>query len=631
MTADYLKILKQYWGFDEFRGIQREIIESIGNGHDTLGLMPTGGGKSITFQIPALTLPGVCIVITPLIALMKDQVNTLRDKGIKATCIHASLSRDEVMAVLDNCIYGDYKLLYISPERLKSELFITKLRYMQVSFVTVDEAHCISQWGYDFRPSYLQVANIRQLKPDVPILALTATATPRVVEDICNQLHFKEKHIFKMSFERKNLAYLVRNAEDKASELLQILQNTKGSTIIYTRSREKTEKLAEWLNICGIKALAYHAGLYNTEKDIRQQMWQNDRVRVMVATNAFGMGIDKADVRYVLHIDTPDSIEAYFQEAGRAGRDGQPAQAILLYNNSDTTKLKKRITENFPPEDYIRRIYDSICNFFEIAIGDGCGITREFNELRFCTLFKYFPIQLESALNILTRCGYLEFSKAEESQSRIIFTLAKDELYMIDHLPPTAEKIIKCILRKYTGVFSQYTFIEEHDIEQATGIDKLTVYETLKDLNHQGILHYIPRKNVPRISFPIQRLDNDEIKLYSQVYEQRKKEYTERINAIIEYATTQKCRSRILLYYFGEKSENCKQCDYCQQKTFNKEIKIDEEHAAEYIVKILADNNQHPITDILTLPFQREILANALQWLISEGEISRNGNNISLN
>jgi len=632
MPTNYLNILRKYWGFDDFRGIQREIIESIGGGRDTLGLMPTGGGKSVTFQVPALAVPGICIVITPLIALMKDQVGKLCDMGIKATCVHTGLSHEEVIIVLDNCIYGDYKFLYVSPERLKSELFIHKLRYMEVSFITVDEAHCISQWGYDFRPSYLQVANIRQIKPDVPILALTATATPKVVEDICHQLHFRKHNIFKMSFERKNLAYVVRYSQDKASELLHILNHTNGSSIIYTRSREKTEKLAEWLNACGIKALAYHAGLYNTDKDLRQQMWQEGRVRIMVATNAFGMGIDKADVRFVFHIDTPDSIEAYFQEAGRAGRDGNTAYAVLLYNNGDTNKLNRRIDETFPSQEYIKGVYDNICDFFEIAVGDGMGVTREFNEMRFCTAFKHFPIQLESALAILTRCGYLTFSKSEESQSRLIFTLDKDELYQIEHLPPSTEKIIKCILRSYTGVFSQYAFIEEHDIELSTGLDKELVYNTLKDLNHQGIIHYIPRKKVPRISFPVQRLNTDEIRLYSQVYDERKMEYTERIHAVIKYATTDNCRSRMLLDYFGEtRNKDCGVCDVCRSKASQSSLKKNEERAAESIVALLSDGRPHSVTDILSLPFPREILAKALQWLVSEEEISRNGNLISLN
>ena len=634
MTADYLKILQQYWGYEDFRGIQREIIESIGNGNDTLGLMPTGGGKSITFQVPALALPGICIVITPLISLMKDQVDALRDKGIKATSIHAGLSHEEVVAVMDNCIYGGYKFLYISPERLQSELFVSKLRYMRVSFITVDEAHCISQWGYDFRPSYLQVANIRQMKPEAPILALTATATPRVVKDICERLHFRNGNTFQMSFERKNLAYIVRNTEDKASELLNILQNTEGSSIIYTRSREKCEKLAEWLTSCGIKTLSYHAGLYNTEKDLRQQLWQEGRVRVMAATNAFGMGIDKADVRFVFHIDTPDSIEAYFQEAGRAGRDGKPAQAILLYNNSDTQKLTKRISENFPSKEYILKVYQSVCNYYELAVGDGYGMTREFNEMQFCTLFHFFPIPLESALGILTRCGYLDFRKNEESQSRLIFTLTKEELYRLEHLTPQSEKVIKTILRLYTGLFSQYTFIEERDISLATGIDGEMVYNILKDLNHQGIVHYVPRKNVPHITFTVQRVGIDEIYLYPQVYDERKKDYIERINSIIEYATARQCRSRILLAYFGEtQTENCGQCDYCtnEQASVSSQLDSSGEHAAEAIANLLSDGREHDITEIFTLPFPRNTIANALQWLITQEEIIRKGNAFQLN
>ena len=385
------QLLKKYWGYDDFRGIQREIIESIGSGHDTLGLMPTGGGKSITFQVPALAQEGVCIVITPLIALMKDQVQNLRRRGIRAAAIYSGMAHDQVLTTLENAVFGAVKLLYVSPERLSSELFRTKLRHMKVSFITVDEAHCISQWGYDFRPSYLEIADIRHELPGVPVLALTATATPAVVDDIQQRLEFTERRVFRMSFERKNLAYIVRDAADKRDELIHILSNVAGSAIVYVRSRRRTKEIADLLNDAGISATFYHAGLDTADKDQRQKSWQQDEVRVMVATNAFGMGIDKPDVRIVLHIDCPDSIEAYFQEAGRAGRDGQKSYAVLLYNGNDQRKLLKRIADTFPEKDYIRKVYDHLAYYYQVATGSGYNMTFEFNVDDFCQKFRHFP------------------------------------------------------------------------------------------------------------------------------------------------------------------------------------------------------------------------------------------------
>ena len=402
----YKEILKRYWGYDNFRGIQEEIIESIGNGHDTLGLMPTGGGKSITFQVPALSKDGICIVITPLIALMKDQVRNLRERGIKAIAVYSGMTREEIIVALENCIFGDYKFLYISPERLDTEIFRSKLRSMKVSMITVDESHCISQWGYDFRPAYLKIAEIRQLLPDVPVLALTATATPEVVDDIQRKLDFKEEcRVFRMSFERNNLAYIVRPTENKQEELLHILNKVKGSAIVYTRNRKRTREVAELLNDNNLSATFYHAGLNNDVKDLRQKEWLQEEKRVMVATNAFGMGIDKPNVRIVIHMDMPDSPEAYFQEAGRAGRDGQKAFAVLLYAKSDKVNLKKRITDTFPDKDYIKDVYENLQYYFQMAMGDGLGCTLAFNLDEFCRNFKHFPVQADSALKILTRAG----------------------------------------------------------------------------------------------------------------------------------------------------------------------------------------------------------------------------------
>ena len=565
MTDDYRKILKDYWGYDNFRGIQEDIIRSIGSGRDTLGLMPTGGGKSITFQVPAMAKDGLCIVITPLIALMKDQVRNLRDRGIKAIAIYSGMTREEIIIALENCIFGNYKFLYISPERLDTEIFRIKLRSMKVSMITVDESHCISQWGYDFRPAYLKISEIRNLLPGVPVLALTATATPEVVKDIQQRLAFKEENVFRMSFERKNLAYIVRKTESKQEELLHILKHVDGSAIVYAHNRKRTKEYAQLLNENGITATFYHAGLSNDTKDQRQKSWVKGETRVMVATNAFGMGIDKPDVRLVVHVDIPDSPEAYFQEAGRGGRDGKKAYAVLLYARSDKATLKKRITDTFPEKDYIRTVYEHLNYYYQMAMGDGLGCTREFNIDEFCRNFKHFPIQVDSALKILTRAGYLEYTDEQDNNSRLMFTLTKEELYRIHETSPETEKLINIILRSYTGVFTEYAYINEETLSLRTGMTRQQVYDTLISLTRRRILHYIPGKKTPYIIYTRERQEADRLIFTKEVYEDRKKSFIRRIEAMTEYAETEdKCRSRMLLLYFGEKNEhNCGQCDVC--------------------------------------------------------------------
>ena len=565
MTDDYRKILKDYWGYDNFRGIQEDIIRSIGSGRDTLGLMPTGGGKSITFQVPAMAKDGLCIVITPLIALMKDQVRNLRDHGIKAIAIYSGMTREEIIIALENCIFGNYKFLYISPERLDTEIFRIKLRSMKVSLITVDESHCISQWGYDFRPAYLKISEIRNLLPGVPVLALTATATPEVVKDIQQRLAFKEENVFRMSFERKNLAYIVRRTESKQEELLHILKHVDGSAIVYAHNRKRTKEYAQLLNENGITATFYHAGLSNETKDQRQKSWVKGETRVMVATNAFGMGIDKPDVRLVVHVDIPDSPEAYFQEAGRGGRDGKKAYAVLLYARSDKATLKKRITDTFPEKDYIRTVYEHLNYYYQMAMGDGLGCTREFNIDEFCRNFKHFPIQVDSALKILTRAGYLEYTDEQDNNSRLMFTLTKEELYRIHETSPETEKLINIILRSYTGVFTEYAYINEETLSLRTGMTRQQVYDTLISLTRRRILHYIPGKKTPYIIYTRERQEADRLIFTKEVYEDRKESFIRRIEAMTEYAETEdKCRSRMLLLYFGEKNEhNCGQCDVC--------------------------------------------------------------------
>ena len=617
-NEEFSHLLKKYWGYDDFRGIQREIIESIGSGHDTLGLMPTGGGKSITFQVPALAMEGVCIIITPLIALMKDQVHHLRQRGIMAAAIYSGMQHDDIIRILENCILGSTKLLYVSPERLGSGLFQTKLRHMKVSFITVDEAHCISQWGYDFRPSYLQIAEIRRICPDVPVLALTATATPKVVEDICDKLTLSTPHtfnIFRMSFERKNLTYLVSHAMDKRTELIQLLNGEKGAAIVYVRSRRHAREVAELLTEAGLSATFYHAGLEHAVKDQRQRDWQHDRVRIMVATNAFGMGIDKPDVRIVAHYDCPDSIEAYFQEAGRAGRDGQPSRAILLYNAADEPKLRKRISDTFPEKEYIRKVYDHLAYYYQIATGDGYGVSREFNIDDFCRKFNHFPIRVHAALQILQRAGYIEYTEEQDNQARVRFLVTRDDLYRLRGDSPDEERVIIALLRNYGGLFADYGFIDESMIANQCGMKSHEVYQTLKGLSEKHVLHFIPRKQVPYIRYMQRREDSEHVLLSKEVYEERLTQYKERIEAMLRYAKdNSKCRSRQLLEYFGEKdTKDCGQCDVCHHTS-----KTDIQQAKQQILTLLSDRQRHHVTELLRLQLPKEELDKALTYLLQE-------------
>ena len=565
MADKFQSILQKYWGYPDFRGIQRNIIESIASGRDTLGLMPTGGGKSITFQVPALAQEGVCIVITPLIALMKDQVQHLRGHGILADAIYADKSRSEILQTLDNAIFGGVKILYVSPERLASEMFQTKLRHIHVSFITVDEAHCISQWGYDFRPSYLQIASIREMKPGIPILALTATATPEVVDDIQERLHFKEKNVFKMSFERKNLAYVVREAEDKQGEMIHILQSVGGSAIIYARSRKRTKEMAQLLSQQGITATFYHAGLDPDVKDQRQKAWQKDEVRVMCATNAFGMGIDKPDVRVVIHIDCPDSLEAYFQEAGRAGRDGQKSYAVLLYNKHDELKLCKRVDDTFPPKELIQDIYEHLAYFYQIGVGSGQGKTFEFDIEKFCVTYKYFPTKVDAALRILERSGYLHYEDNPDGKARVMFLLGRNDLYQLDQLVPSQDAVVTALLRSYGSLFVDLTYIDETMIARQAELTIQQVYFALKSLAARHIIQFIPRRKIPFISYTRDRVDGDKVVIPKEVWESRREQYEKRIKSMIRYAKNDEvCRSRQLLAYFGEENDrDCKQCDVC--------------------------------------------------------------------
>lgn len=629
----YLKILRDTWGYSDFRGIQRDIIRSIAEGKDTLGLMPTGGGKSLTFQVPALAMEGVCIVITPLIALMKDQVDNLRQRQVLAAAIYSGMSRQEIVKTLENCVLGHTKILYVSPERIGSELFQTKLAHIKVSFITIDEAHCISQWGYDFRPSYLHIADIRRIKPDAPILALTATATTEVIDDIQEQLKFKEKNVYRMSFERKNLAYVVRSSDNKMQQLIHILNSISGSAIVYVRSRKLAKEISEYILNNNISATFYHAGLEHFTKDERQKKWHDDEVRVMVATNAFGMGIDKPDVRVVIHISCPDSIEAYFQEAGRAGRDGKKAYAVLLYDRGDRTKLVKRIAQEFPDKKEICRVYEHVAYYLQIAAGSGYGRTFRFEIEKFCRIFHHYPVIVNSALKILTRAGYLEYDVDPDSRTRVKFTLERDQLYMLHDTTPNEEAVITTMLREYSGLFVDYHFIEIAFIAHASGLTQQQVYLILTSLSQRRILHFIPERSVPLLTYTRDRVLPEDIVISKTVYEERKAQFEKRIESIINYAENDTvCRSRQLLRYFGEtRTEDCQQCDVClaHQKT-PQSYKNAFNQALKAIKEMLADGEKHSITELNKITLNQDAKDEALEYLVNEEVIGVKYNDIYL-
>lgn len=629
----YLKILRDTWGYSDFRGIQRDIIRSIAEGKDTLGLMPTGGGKSLTFQVPALAMEGVCIVITPLIALMKDQVDNLRRRQVLAAAIYSGMSRQEIVKTLENCVLGHTKILYVSPERIGSELFQTKLAHIKVSIITIDEAHCISQWGYDFRPSYLHIADIRRIKPDAPILALTATATTEVIDDIQEQLEFKEKNVFRMSFERKNLAYVVRSSDNKMQQLIHILNSISGSAIVYVRSRKLAKEISEYILNNNINATFYHAGLEHSTKDERQKKWHDDEVRVMVATNAFGMGIDKPDVRVVIHISCPDSIEAYFQEAGRAGRDGKKAYAVLLYDRGDRTKLVKRIAQEFPDKKEICRVYEHVAYYLQIAAGSGYGRTFRFEIEKFCRIFHHYPVIVNSALKILTRAGYLEYDVDPDSRTRVKFTLERDQLYMLHDTTPNEEAVITTMLREYSGLFVDYHFVEIAFIAHASGLTQQQVYLILTSLSQRRILHFIPERSVPLLTYTRDRVLPEEIVISKTVYEERKAQFEKRIESIINYAENDTvCRSRQLLRYFGEtRTEDCQQCDVClaHQKT-PQSYKNTFNQALKAIKEMLADGEKHSITELNKITLNQDAKDEALEYLVNEEVIGVKYNDIYL-
>ena len=630
-TEDFKEILRKYWGYQDFRSIQLEIINSIAEGKDTLGLMPTGGGKSITFQVPALAMDGVCLVITPLIALMKDQVANLKKRHIKAAAIYSGLSREQIINTLENCIFGAVKILYVSPERLSSNLFLTKLRHINVSFITVDEAHCITQWGYDFRPSYLKIADIRDMLPGKPILALTATATPDVVDDIQDKLHFRAKNVFSMSFERTNLAYIVRSAENKSEEIIHILNKINGCAIIYVRNRKETKELAEFLCQNNISATHYHAGLADSIRDERQRDWQMDKTRVMVATNAFGMGIDKPDVRVVIHIEAPDCIESYFQEAGRAGRDGKMAYAILLSSRNDISRLRKRAVADFPEKDYIRKVYEHIACFFQIAVGSGYGMSFKFNIQKFCHNFKHYPAQVEAALRILEQAGYIEYNNNDDAKSRVMFIIQRDELYRLRNNSQIEDTVIETLLRKYNGLFVDYGIIDEENLAHTIGCEESELHECLKLLGRKQIISYIPPRNEPLIRYTQSREMTNRVSIPYYIYEKRLEKSKERTDAMISYMTCEsECRSVMLLNYFGEKkTKHCGMCDVCTSKISDED---DTDYAIRRIMEYLADGTPRKYNELRNFDPQIETsaLSHALDYLLSEAKVTTDGITIAI-
>lgn len=619
----YEQILTKYWGYSKFRPLQEDIIRSVMEGRDTLALMPTGGGKSITFQVPSMSKEGICIVITPLIALMKDQVENLQRRDIKAISIYSGMTKNEIEIALDNCIYGGVKFLYISPERISTEIFQIRVKYMNVNLIAIDEAHCISEWGYDFRPSYLKIEELRNLIPNAPFLALTATAIPNVVDDIQEKLGFKEKNVFRKSFERKNIVYLVRELDDKLKYLIETIQKVKGSGIIYVRNRKTTRETALFLQKNKISADYYHAGLNHETRSIKQNEWRVGKTRVMVSTNAFGMGIDKSDVRFVIHLDLPDSIESYFQEAGRGGRDEKKAVAVLLYNNADKVKAKQRILRNFPAINEIKTIYQALCNYFQIPYGGGKYMSFDFIISDFAKNYNFNIMTIHSSLKFLQREGYIELTDELFSMSKLHFLIERDDLYKFQISNAKFDGFIKLVLRSYTGLFSDYVNIDEDSLAKKANINIEIVYKYLNNLKSLGILNYIPKKKNPFIVFTEERLDEKSLSISKENYEFRKSRYIERIDAMLHYATSSnKCRSQILLNYFGDKNpDRCGQCDVCTRRN---ELDLSK-YEFDLILDELKEKLQYnliSIDELVSLSAKnKDKIIKVIQWLLDNNKI----------
>lgn len=624
-TGQYLKILKKYWGFSSFRPLQEDIIRCISEGKDTLALMPTGGGKSVTFQVPAIAHEGICLVITPLIALMKDQVARLNSMEIKSLALHSGMTREEIDNTIENAIFGDYKFLYVSPERLASRDFIGRSSRLNLSLVAVDEAHCISQWGYDFRPSYLKIAQLREnIDEKVPFLALTATATPDVVKDIMDKLGFKEPNVLKTSFKRDNISYLVRNVEDKGTYVVNTLQKAKGCGIIYVRSRKRCAEVSELLETNGISADFYHAGLSHELRDSRQAAWTSGKKRVIVATNAFGMGIDKPDVRFVIHWDIPDSPENYFQESGRGGRDGKQSSAVLLYTSADRTRLNESMRKKFPPIEKIKDNYEALCNYLQVPLGSGKESVFDFNLSGFVSKYRLPVIETVNSLQFLQREGYLEFTEEIDNPSRVHFIVGRDDLYRFQVANEAFDRFIKLLLRSYTGMFSSFVPVNEDSLSAKSGASRDTIYQYLVKLASLNIIRYIPGKKTALVIMREERLVRKALMISPENYLIVKERYEQRVNKMTVYAeSTDRCRQAMLLEYFGEESAECGKCDVCRQKEQRIPSKYENDRIVEQIRDILSKGDADESYVISNVTFPEELTIKAIRWLLDNNVIIR--------
>jgi ATP-dependent DNA helicase RecQ len=630
VATDIKQILTKYWGYTQFRPLQEDIIQSVLDGKDTLGLMPTGGGKSICFQVPALAQEGICVVVSPLIALMKDQVQNLNKKGISAVAIVSGMNKREIDIMLDNCVYGKIKFLYVSPERLVTDLFRQRFKKMNVNLLAVDEAHCISQWGYDFRPPYIQIAEIREYHPEIPILALTATATIEVVGDIQEKLNFKAENLFQKSFERKNLAYVVLNEESKLQRLLKIANKVKGSGVVYVRNRKKTQETAAFLRKNNISADFYHAGLDNKSRDFKQLKWIRNQTRVIVATNAFGMGIDKPDVRFVVHLDLPDSLEAYFQEAGRGGRDGNKAFAVLLYNDADRRDLSERIARSFPPIPEIKRTYKALGNYFQLAIGSGKNESFDFNMMDFSKRYELKPVEAFSSLKILESIGYLSLSESIHLPSKVKFLLKHNDLYAFRIANKVYDPMIQLLLRSYSGLFEDYVKINEEELAYRCETNSSTMVQYLNRLDQLKVVSYLPKSNSPHITFTTERLADNNMSISNAGYNDRKKAAEARMDAVITYASAEhKCRSQILLFYFGDTDAlRCGVCDICLERNKLELSNLEFTQVSNQIKQLLAENPltlEELVTGIQNSPEAR--IVKVIQWLMDNDKLMYNNQN----
>jgi len=619
----YRQILTKFWGFSSFRPLQEDIIRSIADGRDTLGLMPTGGGKSITFQVPALAHEGICLVITPLIALMKDQVARLKSLEIKSLAIHSGMSSEEIDNALENAIYGNYKFLYVSPERISTRTFQGKVGRLNLSLVAIDEAHCISQWGYDFRPSYLKIAEIRDhISNTVPFLALTASATPLVIDDIMKKLAFREKNVLRTSFDRNNISYLVRKVEDKGTYLIKTLQKARGSGIVYVRSRKRCKEVAELLVTNGISADFYHAGLTDELRDKKQASWTIGETRVIVATNAFGMGIDKPDVRFVIHWDIPDSLENYFQESGRAGRDDKPASAVLLYVAADKSRLLDNVRKKFPPVDRIKDIYEALCNYLEIPLGSGKDNVFDFSMSGFVSKYRLPVIETYNSLQFLQREGYVEFTEEINNPSRVHFIVSRDDLYKFQVANESFDGFIKLLLRSYTGMFSEFVPINEEALSKKSAATRDTIYQYLVKLATFKIISFIPGKKTALVIFTEERLERKALLISPDNYLRVKEKYEIRLERVIDYADSEnRCRSVILLDYFGEDSDRCGKCDICRERNELDLSKYEFDLILEEIKSALEKGNPAADELVRLIDYPEDKVINVIRWLLDHNKI----------